>query len=314
MPIVRDGQNKVHEYDMTPPASPSGPPVRVDVPGEVVRTPGMDAVGLPRYTSRRGVDRPEGRMAESRARGNAASARPHASAEESRARGAKAGGFVKGATKHEPKVPIAPPAKGVAQTAAARAATAASRNAALTSRQQQVVDALRRLGTRKAVMAELGAKHVQSIDATLLDAYAKGLLPTDLPDLPKRLQRALDAGAGVIRRGKLAAKPAHIVSTESPLEGQEASAPATDAGEGKAGASDPAALAVPPPGLDRILAGAAADVDVPCGDCAHEPVCAIKALLAMGGWREQVAAASPFPAIRIVAIGVTCSHFLEVRP
>lgn len=73
MPIVRDGNNRVTEYDMgLPPGSPSGPVERVSVPGEVLRTPGIQATGLPRYDSKRAVDRPPATLAESRQRGTAA--------------------------------------------------------------------------------------------------------------------------------------------------------------------------------------------------------------------------------------------------
>ncbi len=87
MPIVRDGQNKVHEFDMTPPP-PEPPPA-------VVRDRVSEA-RMAEFAAERARmaehDRPHLSLAE-----KARLAREREA--ESRARGAKAGGFVKGVAK-----------------------------------------------------------------------------------------------------------------------------------------------------------------------------------------------------------------------
>lgn len=231
MPTIRDARGRLSVHDMTPP--PPGEPA------PITRRQGSPAPPDDRLPIRRDA----ASLAGSRARANAASAAV------SRARGAQRAGFVKGASKtarrwnggalaaeSESQKSTDTPSKGIAQTEAARAVSVATRNAALTPRQEQVVDALRRLGTRKAVMGELGVKDVQTIDSTLLQINRKGLLPAALPDLPKRLQRAIEGGGP----GPTAAKPAHIVSTESPSQGREAGVPATGAASVEPPERDPA--------------------------------------------------------------------------
>lgn len=246
MPTIRDGRGVLTVHDMgVPPANPSGPVQRLVEPA---------MVRVPDETGQTNADR----MAASRARG------------------AKAGGFVAGATKSarrwngQPPEGFPPPSRA-AQTATARATLVETRNGALTSRQQQVIEALGRLGSRKAVQLELGAKHIQSIDGTLLDAHAKGLLPLDLPDLPKRLQKALAGGPPPLRRGRHAVDPAGKTAAEvrraqkaATIEpqGREAGAPATDADDrGITGAAPATEVATPPGPTPGPFPGAQAAAD-----------------------------------------------------
>jgi hypothetical protein len=193
MPTIRNGRGVLTEYDMgLPPGNPSGPVER--------RVDATQATGE-HVQAARSIQRGPTPEEHARAVRNGAAGRMARLAADRAAPGA---------------APAPKPDR-----AAATVARVATMNATLSPRQAQIVEALGRLGTRKLVQKELGLGVIQEVDVALDRAHRKGLLPPGLPDLPPRLTRAAEG----------AANPAHIVSSESPLEGLEAGVPATDADE-----------------------------------------------------------------------------------
>jgi hypothetical protein len=199
VPTIRAGRGVLHVHDMgtPPPANPSGPVQRVGMPS----TPSTgQAAAIPAAS--------------------VAPAKPPygggSSLAASRARGAAAGGFVRGHTgpkrKAEEKPKAADPAAAFARFSLGRAAHVASLKSKLTDRQQQVIDELRRLGSRRAVQEALGVTHLQSIDGSLIDAFEKGLLPADLPDLPPGRTAAVRRNVARQRGPALLRLPEHRAS------------------------------------------------------------------------------------------------------
>jgi hypothetical protein len=66
---------------------------------------------------------------------------------------------------------------------------------------------------------------------------------------------------------------------------------------------------IPPPDPPRSI-----EVVLPCADCVHALVCAIKANLELTRWPERlgVGPPAPDPAITVSAISVSCTHYLAV--
>jgi hypothetical protein len=296
MPRIRDGHNRVDEYEtVPPPAVGVGPIERVVVPGAIARTPGIEAQGLPRYTSRRGVDRPAATMAESRARG------------------ARAAGFVKGATKRTPMVPLAPTATDPPPLTGAAVGVSGSRGRRVMPRDRGernslVLDTVRTSKSHAETGERLGVTG-KRIEQIVHEIRRNGLLPADVDELLK----ARSSWKGTVHRATPAvAEPAHIVSAESPIEGREAGAPATDALDRDAGS--PPGDGSPPepePGIEDAYSAPDSTrrptVMLPCEDCAHAVVCSIRPLIEA----MEPVIESPHPAVYVDALSIECDHFLD---
>lgn len=301
MPIIRDGNNRVDEYEtVPPPATPSGPIERARVSEARMADFAAERAtraGTAPVTQRESYSEGQAR------RGKALGAAQALAA--SRARGAQRAGFVKGATKAE--TPSAP-------ASASRYPLPRDRS----ERDARVIAALRAHPTVADAATELGVSETR-VGQILKQIRLAGAMPADLNAAIK--SRSATAAAKVTGRVPLA--PA---ATEP--EGREASVPATDAVDrGTTGGPSPRPpeLLPPPgptePGVENAYSAPdptrAPEVLLPCEGCVHVAVCAIKPGLEV--WARLLSAQTPplrpHPAIAVAAISIACAHELqEARP
>lgn len=282
MPTIRDARGQLHVHDMTPRLEVSGPaPVERSRVSEQ-RMADFAAERAQTAERTRADAVAAGRMSAERRRSTAAeeavSRRRGAEVMHERAVARKAA--------QQPEEPAMPSPDRHGH----RAPT--TKNAALTARQEQVIEAIRRTGSRHGAMAELGITHMQSIDTTLMDAHAKGLLASNVPDLPPRIARAF--GLEVTPRKGLRRAPTPTIEPQD----QEAGDPATDASGAPA---EPPFTTPPGPHVTLLL---------PCEDCLHAPVCRIRPILEL--WQVEAGPPldTPNPAIAVEAVSLGCEHHL----
>ncbi len=277
MPTIRDGRGVLTVHDMGTPApgSPSGPVQRLVEPS-MVRLP--DAQPAHDYMAA------------------------------SRARGAKAGGFVQGATK-----PPRSPAERLASVRRQQEERAAGEIAAWVAEQKGAPakpkvkedpvtrshDGLTR-DERRHAKAERMLAVIRTTssyaEAALALGVGKHALEMFVSDLRRRGELPADVQVLLSARN-----PAHAGRPRKNHEDQEASAPATAADELGTPAPPAAETPATPPGPPLQRA-----VSLPCGPCVHAAVCSIKPDLERD---FPPTVERPHPAIHLA---ILCDHFLEV--
>lgn len=344
MPKIRDGNNRVTEFEVEPPSGVGyGPIERSQVSAQRMADFAAERAraaekASPAITHRESYSEGQARRGKALGEGRREAA---ASMAASRARGAVRGGFVKGQKKP------APPAHHDAGVNRVRQQAEAGRVAATAGaptvkrrfplprdpaeRRAAVLVALRSTHTVRAAAGLLGVTETR-VGQILREIRLAGEMPADLDaDIKSRSAIAAATRTGTVPlaaplvdpAGKTAAEvrreqraiadasemhePGNKTHTDSTLKDPEAGAPATAADDG--GAAPPAAateVAMPP--------GPTPDVVLPCEGCVHVEVCNIKALLEVqaGWWAERLTTGTLLhPAISVSAIAIRCTHELR---
>lgn len=321
MPTIRNGRGELEVFDMgvPPPASPSGPIERSQV----------SAQRMADFAAERA------RAADRQRKPSPAVLDDQARAAASRARGAKAGGFVKGATKPIQEGPVPPRdhhdagTNRVRQQAEEGAAAAMEKpplSAAAFSdgrgrrklprdraeRNALVLEAVRASASHAEAATRLGVGKAR-VEQIVSELRRSDQLPADVRAALDARRHSISVAGGKVRAAQRRAEP----------EGREASAPATAADDGgtTGGPSPRPPELLPPPGPSEPAPGIAEeysapdstrspDVVLPCDGCVHAAVCSIKPDL--DRWVERMGApAPPHPAITVAAISIACAHELQ---